>query len=138
MKLLSEFNLDPTILETLVYRGHNIRFNWDTQGQFVYTTDWPQFDNSPVLAFGRHNWDFREDMKLVIDTKQDLIYQYQPNSGYKGAKWVYFNNRGYRDARLLYNLREIAVIPITQISKLPELPELQKLGIQLLSKYIDC
>lgn len=134
MNLLEQYTRDPKLLQTLVYRGYNIRFQWDEKGQFAYTTDWPQFDNSEILTFGSNNWLFRQHMKALIDRKQDLIYQFQLNSPYWGAKWAYFDNNGYRDARLTYFKREIAVIPILAGQPLPELPYLQKLAIQLIDK----
>lgn len=138
INLLEQFSRDLDYVQSLVYRGYNIRFKWNAQGQFVYTTDWPQFDNSAEINFGSNNWNFKDDMRKVIDRKLDILWRPKQPSIFSGAKWILKNNGGSTDLFLYLNKRIISVYPLLDSSDMPKLPELEKLAFQQLPKFLDC
>lgn len=88
-------------IDELDYRGYHIDFLSDDAGQQVIA----EFDND-VISFGAYNFCYREDMKDIIDRKLDT---FSTELNVFGARLEYFDNAGYRDAKLMYRQRVMKI-----------------------------
>ena len=86
----------------LDYRGYHIEFFPDNEANQMCTI-W----EDKKVGFGVNNVNYLEDMKRLIDSKLDLIYEIKNISPYLRLK--YFNNNGNRDIKLEYRGRLLKI-----------------------------
>jgi hypothetical protein len=95
------------VADTLKYRGFDIDFYEDVSGHQLIAI-W----EDKIFEFGVYNTQAKEDMKLIIDDHLDTIERYlDAPPAFHGAKLEYFENGGFRDIRLWYRGRLLAVYP---------------------------
>lgn len=85
----------------LDYRGYHVDFLFDDAGQQAIA----EFDNE-IISFGAYNTWYKDEMKDIIDRKLDTICD---SLNTFGAKLMYFDNAGYRDAKLMYRQRVMKI-----------------------------
>ena len=115
--------------DTIEYRDHTITFFSDPAGDVIVA----KLPSGELLDFGYHNLDYREEVCRVIDRQLDLIASFSDDEFEQAAKLEYFNNAGYRDARLLYKDRILKVFVLsdsTRVSRSELIKEAEKVLIQ--------
>ena len=100
------------------YRGFSIPIYQDSAGQQFYCI-W----EGQELDFGAYNTDFVDDLKDLIDRKLDIVYTFDLESGFFGARLEWFDNAGNRDIRLLYRGRILKVFLMESIKSDGDLKE---------------
>lgn len=100
------------------YRGFSIPIYQDDEGQQFYCI-W----EGQELGFGAYNTDFVDDLKDLIDRKLDIVYTFDLESGFFGARLEWFDNAGNRDIRLLYRGRILKVFLIETVKSSTDLKE---------------
>lgn len=100
------------VCDTLAYRGFNIDFYEDPLGNQV----WCYWQNKP-LGFGTGNWNYKEDLKLVIDNWLDTITKFEQFQNITGAKLVWFQNGDFRDIKLVHQKRLLKIFLVTDVDK---------------------
>lgn len=95
------------VIDTLEYRGYHVDFYNDDFGQQVYT----YFDGEEI-GFGTYNFNYKDDMKYIIDNKLDVISNFSElqDEGIYGAQARWFINSGYDDIQVIYKGRIIYII----------------------------
>lgn len=88
-------------IDELDYRGFHIDFLADDCGQQVVA----EFESQPI-SFGTYNLEYKDEMKYIIDRKLDTI---SDKLDVFGARLEYFDNGGFRDARLVYRQRTVEI-----------------------------
>ena len=97
------------IIDTLDYRGEHVDFYMDDPGQQIYTV----FEGEEI-GFGAYNFNYKNDMKYMIDRKLDLITDFPEliQEGVYGAELRWFDNSGWDDIKLTYKGRIIKIYTV--------------------------
>lgn len=77
---------------------------------------------------------YKDDMQYIIDEKLDCITRFE-DIGISGAQLRWFDNYGFRDVKLTYRLREIAVYITDGNAEL--LPDIIMKAKQDLSRHLQ-
>ena len=94
-------------VDHLDYRGISIDFYEDVSGHQLIAI-W----ENKIFEFGVYNTQAKEDMKLIIDDSLDTIDRYESAPpAFHGSKLEYFENAGFRDIKLTYRGRVLAIYP---------------------------
>lgn len=101
--------------DQLDYRGFHVDFYEDPLGKQLFT-----FWNNQRLDFGTDNINYKDDIKLLIDNKLDVITRFKELQNIEGAKLEYFQNSTYRDIRLIYQGRILKIYLQTKDNSLFE------------------
>lgn len=91
-------------IDSFSYRGIEVAFYEDVNGHQL-TAIW----DDRLLEFGVYNTSYREDMKMVIDDFLDTITRFEDHPELYGSKLEYFQNAGFRDAKLSYRGRILKI-----------------------------
>ena len=97
-----------------MYRDAKIEIYYDDCDN-VYTAHFvdDKFSSIPDISFGRFQDDYIDDLKHLIDTKLDTIFEF--SGQFEGAKLEWFNNGlNNRDIRLTYNTRVLKIFLIEE------------------------
>lgn len=95
---------DKDLVTFVNYRGYNVPIYLDEQAQQFYC-----YWENQKLDFGAYNMEYASDLEGMIDRKLDVIYTFDKDSGYFGARLEWFDNNGNRDIKLLYRGRILKV-----------------------------
>lgn len=117
-----------TKIDSFEYRGFKVDFFEDILGHQIVA-----FWENALYQFGVMNTTYREDMKLVINEKLDTITRFEEYPVFYGAKLEYFQNAGFRDARLSYRGR---VLMIYREPEDLDLPSILRAAKELLAEEI--
>ena len=120
------------VADTLTYRGIIVEFFQDPMGSQV----WTYWRNKPV-GFGTDNWNYKDDMKAIIDDLLDTITRFEQFQDLSGAKLTWFQNGKYRDIKLTYRGRLLKVFLVADESRIntdqlisDSINIIQKVGIE--------
>lgn len=91
-------------LDSMTYRGISVDFYEDCLGHQVVTM-W----KDKVIEFGVYNTVYQDDMKLIIDDHLDTITRFKDQPELYGSKLTWFQNRSFRDIKLVYKGRLLKV-----------------------------
>lgn len=100
------------VADTLTYRGITVEFFQDPMGSQI----WTYWRNKPI-GFGTDNWNYKDDMKAIIDDSLDTITRFDQFQDLAGAKLTWFQNWKYRDIKLTYCGRLLKVFLVADESK---------------------
>ena len=98
--------------DTLTYRGITVDFYQDPMGSQI----WTYWRNKPI-GFGTDNWNYKDDMKAIIDDLLDTITRFEQFQDLAGAKLTWFQNGKYRDIKLTYRGRLLKVFLVMDESR---------------------
>lgn len=108
--------IDPSNLEafgvpcdTLEYRGFKINLYEDAQGRQLVAV-W----QGKLIEFGRDNTSYQDDLKMIIDDYLDTITRFDEYPELYGSKLEYFQNSGFRDAKLSYKGRLLKIYLLSE------------------------
>lgn len=101
------------VADTLTYRGIIVEFFQDPMGSQV----WTYWRNKPI-GFGTDNWNYKDDMKAIIDDSLDTITRFEQFQDLAGAKLSWFQNGKYRDIKLTYCGRLLKVFLVADESRI--------------------
>ena len=101
------------VADTLTYRGITVEFFQDPMGSQI----WTYWKNQPV-GFGTDNWNYKDDMKAIIDDLLDTITRFDQFQDLAGAKLTWFQNGKYRDIKLTYCGRLLKVFLVADESRI--------------------
>lgn len=110
LSLISKSELQ--VADTLTYRGITVEFFQDPMGSQI----WTYWKNQPV-GFGTDNWNYKDDMKAIIDDSLDTITRFDQFQDLAGAKLTWFQNGKYRDIKLTYCGRLLKVFLVADESR---------------------
>lgn len=116
--------------EFFEYRGYRVTLQYDERARSFYTIDFPGSSEDAPLFFGVSNYNYKEDLKNLIDRKLDLICEFPL---YPGAKLKYFQNGSSRDIRLVYNFRILKIFLAEMHGKVLKKLDLIQESISLLN-----
>lgn len=123
---------DLQVADTLTYRGIKVDFYQDPMGSQI----WTYWKNQPV-GFGTDNWNYKDDMKAIIDDLLDTITRFDQFQNLSGAKLTWFQNGRYRDIKLTYRGRLLKVFLVADESRIntdqlisDSINIIQKVGIE--------
>ena len=100
------------VADTLTYRGITVEFFQDPMGSQI----WTYWRNKPI-GFGTDNWNYKDDMKAIIDDSLDTITRFDQFQDLAGAKLTWFQNGKYRDIKLTYCGRLLKVFLVVDESR---------------------
>lgn len=103
---------DLQVADALTYRGIKVDFYQDPMGSQI----WTYWKNQPV-GFGTDNWNYKDDMKAIIDDSLDTITRFDQFQDLVGAKLTWFKNGKYRDIKLTCCGRLLKVFLVADESK---------------------
>lgn len=101
------------VADTLIYRGITVEFFQDPMGSQI----WTYWRNKPI-GFGTDNWNYKDDMKAIIDDSLDTITRFDQFQDLAGAKLTWFQNGKYRDIKLTYCGRLLKVFLVADESRI--------------------
>ena len=108
--------IDPSNLEAfgipidvLEYRGFKVNLYEDAQGRQLVAI-W----QGKLLEFGRDNTSYQDDLKMIIDDHLDTITRFEGYPEFWGSKLEYFQNSGFRDAKLSYRGRILKIYLLSE------------------------
>lgn len=101
------------VADTLTYRGITVEFFQDPMGSQI----WTYWRNKPI-GFGTDNWNYKDDMKAIIDDSLDTITRFDQFQDLAGAKLTWFQNGKYRDIKLTYCGRLLKVFLVADESRI--------------------
>ena len=101
------------VADTLTYRGIIVEFFQDPIGSQI----WTYWRNKPI-GFGTDNWNYKDDMKAIIDDSLDTITRFEQFRDLAGAKLSWFQNGKYRDIKLTYCGRLLKVFLVADESRI--------------------
>lgn len=101
------------VADTLTYRGIIVEFFQDPMGSQI----WTYWRNKPI-GFGTDNWNYKDDMKAIIDDSLDTITRFEQFQDLAGAKLSWFQNGKYRDIKLTYCGRLLKVFLVADESRI--------------------
>lgn len=101
------------VADTLTYRGITVEFFQDPMGSQI----WTYWRNKPI-GFGTDNWNYKDDMKAIIDDSLDTITRFDQFQDLVGAKLTWFQNGKYRDIKLTYCGRLLKVFLVVDESRI--------------------
>ena len=101
------------VADTLTYRGIIVEFFQDPMGSQI----WTYWRNKPI-GFGTDNWNYKDDMKAIIDDSLDTITRFEQFQDLAGAKLSWFPNGKYRDIKLTYCGRLLKVFLVADESRI--------------------
>lgn len=101
------------VADTLTYRGITVEFFQDPMGSQI----WTYWRNKPI-GFGTDNWNYKDDMKAIIDDLLDTITRFDQFQDLAGAKLTWFQNGKYRDIKLTYCGRLLKVFLVADESRI--------------------
>ena len=101
------------VADILTYRGIIVDFYQDPMGSQI----WTYWKNQPV-GFGTDNWNYKDDMKAIIDDSLDTITRFDQFQDLAGAKLTWFQNGKYRDIKLTYCGRLLKVFLVADESRI--------------------
>ena len=101
------------VADTLDYRGIKVNFHQDPIGNQV----WTYWGGKP-LGFGADNWNYKDDMKVLIDDHLDTITRFDQFQEIAGAKLTWFQNGSYRDIKLTYQGRLLKIFLVADESRI--------------------
>ena len=104
---------DLQVADTLTYRGITVEFFQDPMGSQI----WTYWRNKPI-GFGTDNWNYKDDMKAIIDDSLDTITRFDQFQDLAGAKLTWFQNGKYRDIKLTYCGRLLKVFLVADESRI--------------------
>lgn len=120
------------VADTLTYRGIIVEFFQDPMGSQI----WTYWRNKPI-GFGTDNWNYKDDMKAIIDDSLDTITRFEQFQDLAGAKLTWFQNGKYRDIKLTYRGRLLKVFLVADESRIntdqlisDSINIIQKVGIE--------
>jgi hypothetical protein len=105
-------NSELQVADTLTYRGITVEFFQDPMGSQI----WTYWRNKPI-GFGTDNWNYKDDMKAIIDDSLDTITRFDQFQDLAGAKLTWFQNGKYRDIKLTYCGRLLKVFLVADESR---------------------
>ena len=105
-------NSELQAADTLTYRGITVDFYQDPMGSQI----WTYWRNKP-LGFGTDNWNYKDDMKAIIDDLLDTITRFEQFQDLAGAKLTWFQIGKYRDIKLTYRGRLLKVFLVMDESR---------------------
>ena len=94
-------------IDTLEYRGFKINLYEDREGRQLVAI-W----QNQLLELGRDNTVYQDDLRMVIDDHLDTISRFEDYPNLYGSKLEYFQNAGFRDAKLSYRGRILKIYTI--------------------------
>lgn len=94
-------------IDTLEYRGFKVNLYEDRLGRQLVAI-W----QNQLLELGRDNTVYQDDLRMVIDDYLDTISRFEDYPNLHGSKLEYFQNAGFRDARLIYKGRVLKIYTI--------------------------
>lgn len=106
-------NSELQVADTLTYRGITVEFFQDPMGSQI----WTYWRNKPI-GFGTDNWNYKDDMKAIIDDSLDTITRFDQFQDLAGAKLTWFQNGKYRDIKLTYCGRLLKVFLVADESRI--------------------
>lgn len=106
-------NSELQVADTLTYRGITVDFYQDPMGSQI----WTYWRNKPI-GFGTDNWNYKDDMKAIIDDLLDTITRFDQFQDLAGAKLTWFQNGKYRDIKLTYCGRLLKVFLVADESRI--------------------
>ena len=106
-------NSELQVADTLTYRGITVEFFQDPMGSQI----WTYWRNKPI-GFGADNWNYKDDMKAIIDDSLDTITRFDQFQALAGAKLTWFQNGKYRDIKLTYCGRLLKVFLVADESRI--------------------
>lgn len=95
-------------IDTFEYRGFKINLYEDREGRQLVAI-W----QNQLLELGRDNTVYQDDLRMVIDDYLDTISRFEDYPNLYGSKLEYFQNAGFRDAKLSYKGRIIKIYTIS-------------------------
>ena len=95
-------------IDTLEYRGIKVNLYEDGFGRQIVAI-W----QSKLIEFGRDNTSYRDDLKMIIDDHLDTISRFEDYPNLYGSKLEYFQNAGFRDAKLSYRGRILKIYTLS-------------------------
>lgn len=105
-------NSELQVADTLTYRGITVEFFQDPMGSQI----WTYWGGKP-LGFGTDNWNYKDDMKALIDDHLDTITRFDQFQDLVGTKLTWFQNGNYRDIKLTYRGRLLKVFLVADESR---------------------
>lgn len=94
-------------IDTFEYRGFKVNLYEDREGRQLVAI-W----QNQLLELGRDNTVYQDDLKMVIDDHLDTISRFEDYPNLHGSKLEYFQNAGFRDAKLSYKGRILKIYTI--------------------------
>lgn len=91
-------------IDTFEYRGFKINLYEDREGRQLVAI-W----QNQLLELGRDNTVYQDDLRMVIDDHLDTISRFKDYPNLYGSKLEYFQNAGFRDAKLSYRGRILKI-----------------------------
>ena len=91
-------------IDTLEYRGFKVNLYEDREGRQLVAI-W----QNQLLELGRDNTVYQDDLKMIIDEYLDTISRFEDYPNLYGSKLEYFQNAGFRDAKLSYRGRILKI-----------------------------
>lgn len=125
---LPSSNTEIQVSDTLEYRGIQVDFYMDPMGNQV----WTFWDGRP-LGFGTDNWNYRDDVKELIDDLLDTITRFDQFQEIAGAKLTWFQNGDYRDIKLTYRGRLLKVFLVVDEARV-NLDQLIQESVSIIKK----
>lgn len=116
------------VSDTLEYRGIRVDFYMDPMGNQV----WTFWDGRP-LGFGTDNWNYKDDVKELIDDLLDTITRFDQFQEITGAKLTWFQNGDYRDIKLTYRGRLLKVFLVVDEARV-NLDQLIQESVSIIKK----
>lgn len=127
---------NETFDETFTYRDITVQIWNDDYGQQKFI----RFLNDPIfgtqdISLGSYNFNYKEDIKYIIDEKLDVIHYFSPP--YHGAQLRWFDNGYYnRDIKLVYRSRAIKIFLVEDPHNLNLIKVIEE-SERALKKYIN-
>jgi hypothetical protein len=116
------------VADTLTYRGITVEFFQDPMGSQI----WTYWRNKPI-GFGTDNWNYKDDMKAIIDDSLDTITRFDQFQEITGAKLTWFQNGNYRDIKLTYQGRLLKIFLVADESRI-QLDQLVNESVSIINR----